>query len=355
MDKTLFSRFLQIKKKSGVSFVDTHVHPIDVLGLAHHYEPSTNDGYSKRIQNPTISLLEHLKFNDFALFILRFVFKFLPFYATSSVRDSYSNSSERELLNRLNSSGIDKAVLIPIEPLVSQDQISQSFKNEKFIKLGSIDLDKTSLGGIEEEMDRQIREFNIVGLKLHPNFQSFYPIPEMNERKLSEKLTQLYSVINKKKLYVLFHAGLSYVPGPKKSFIKKDFALLENFCKDDVSILDLLKVPVVIAHMGVYNVSSADVATQTKMLQKYNHLYFDTTAVNSDLIAKFIKTNGSQAIDRLVFGSDALYFDIKNSLLLVLLALGATLPVSEFETSVVKIFGSNYLDMLKRCQSSSLL
>jgi hypothetical protein len=99
----------------------------------------------------------------------------------------------------MDAAGIDAAVIAPIATKPSQVESINNFvtenRHERIIPFGSIHPDYE---GIEAELERAA-ERGIKGIKLHPDYQLFYP----NE----ERLSPIYRSCEALNLPILFHAG----------------------------------------------------------------------------------------------------------------------------------------------------
>ena len=327
--REVFKKFLELKNKTGATFYDTHVHPMEVFGIEDRQQKGH---YNKNIYSP--SLLEKLKYSNFSLSVLRLLFYFTPQYIRGEISKKFVHTDQDFLLRELGLAGINKATLLPVYPYAKPEKIYSDFKSEKFIHLGSLNLD-LSTDEIKQSLQQQIDRYSIVGLKLHPNIQNFYPIPELNDVYIREKLEKAISVAKDKSLYLLFHGGLSFAP-EKNSFVKKEYALIDNFL-NHTDFLKTLGVPIVIAHLGFYNVKNPNIKKLGSLMEIPN-LYFDTAGVNSKYVEEFLNLFGP---DRLIFGSDAPYFNMRYNLTMVLSAIHK-FNKAEFERNVLKIFSENY-------------
>lgn len=336
---TLLTYFGDIKARNGITVYDTHMHPFEVLGVCDNKLINSNSIAGKE---SAPSILEKLDFNPFALSVLDVLFRGAPWYIKQNICNNFTTDNYSKLIREMDNANVDWGVIIPVAPFVGVDTLTPYMNSNRFSILGTIDIHNISVDGIEEELLRQIKEYKIQGIKLHPNIQRFYPIPSHNEDWLAEKLVQLYESLNKLKLYVLFHSGVSYLPS-EGGFEKVSYAMLENFFDKNKNLFDFLSVPIVLAHLGSYNIKVPNNDLLNKIFQQYNHVYLDTAGVNSSFIDKLIDKTTSEKI---IFGSDAGYFDIKHSVYRILNSLqnGSTGLNDEL---VVKIFSQNYLNLLK--------
>ncbi len=328
----LFKKYLAIKKSTGAVFYDSHVHPFEVFGLKKE---------GKEIELPVNSstfsptLLEKLKFNDVSLLILQGLFRFFPKYIRGEIRKSYRPSGDKILQTLLSNAGIDKATLVPIYPEASPHDIYKVFTDKTAIRLGSVNFSLSETELIRD-LENQLSTYKIRGIKLHSNIQSFYPNPSENEELLALKLRATYNYAEKNGLYLLFHGGRSFIP-ENSIFQKKEFALPKHFITALKESLNTIRVPIIIAHLGVYNIPSPHI-DDLRPLIEHDNVYFDTAGVNPKHAVNFLKLYGSK---RLIFGSDAQYFNCKHAVVLLLGALNKFNP-SDFEENVLNVFSTTY-------------
>jgi predicted TIM-barrel fold metal-dependent hydrolase len=333
----LYLRYIDIKKRSSLKFYDAHTHPNEVLGV--------NKNCCER-RNKTPSLVEILEYNVFILTVLKFFFRYFPSFITKSINFNFSGVSKIDFLDDMQATGIDVSAVLPVLPNTDVDSFKDFVHHDNFVVLGSIDIHSIDETNIEQEIKRQVAEFGILGIKLHPNIQKFYPIPDMNGEVLCKKLKILYSTINKYNLYVHFHAGTSYLPSSSR-YKKHEYGKIENFFKDNFksTVFDYIETPVIIAHLGNYNLSYPDFKYTDELIKRYNNISFDTAGVSPYLVKKFINRYG---LGKFVFGSDALYFNLKHSLVLMLEVLEEIDSELSFSERVEHFFSKNYLKIIDK-------
>ncbi|MFC1751568.1 amidohydrolase family protein [Patescibacteria group bacterium] len=353
----LFSLIRKLKESDGLEIYDTHVHPYDVMGVVLYGDYSINNKkelvynqcslnkFSKaNAQKPTLQ--ELLKYNSISTRIIKQLFHTTPSVVRSSIINSYTVTGEKQILSEMKSALVDKSVLLPLSPFVETKEINKHFNDDDFIFLGSIDIHNTPIGNIEKEIESQIRNYRIKGIKLHPNLQGFYPQPSQNNSGVSEKLKKLYRTAEKKGLYLLFHSGYSnLLPNSQKLGYNltqgSSFALLENFCNLDgkSELFENYQITIVLAHLGQYSIVRPNLELVKLLSDKYPHVFFDTAGVSPKLIREAIELIGSKKI---VFGSDALYNGILYNLKFCFDAIYKTGKKEVFEEKILNIFGRNF-------------
>lgn len=333
-------------QNEGVTLYDVHTHPEEVLGIAKGDHCCSSDSAHIDISKP--SLLEKLNFRSEALIVLRVLFRFFPNYISGEVLKKFtSHAGSSDIKTALNDAHITKAVIAPVPPHTPlTDFLGKYHKEERFILLGSIDIHALSKEDIPTFLSEQVTRFGIRGIKLHPNLQKFYPQPDRNQPGVAEKLVVLYETINTLKLFVLIHAGLSYTYTQQEPYEKVDFGLLEYFfSKDEItnkSFFKLITTPIIVAHLGCYNVLTPRFTLHKKILKESTNIFFDTAGISNQHIITFLRVTGKKGLSRLVFGSDALYFSMKDSAQKVLSALSRVLPEVTLRDKALMVFSQNF-------------
>ncbi len=329
----LFNHFLEIKKKSGSVFYDTHTHPRDVLGVV-----GKNPSCCEQHSSP--SLLERLKYGNFSLAILRQLFFHAPGYIKKEIIKKYKGLTEATFLKKMDEAGIDQSCIVPLYPSSLPNEVFAEFTSKRFLKLGSVNF-SLNVTEIKKDLINQITQYSILGIKLHPNIQGFYPNPEENTEEIREKLKLVYDLAKEHGLYLLFHGGGSYIPS-EQGFNYKNYADLTNFTKI-LNELSSSKIFVVIAHLGIYNITNPDLASVSE-LSRIKNIYFDTAGVSPAHIERFLELSGPE---KLIFGSDMPYFNLKYNITLLLQALHHY-KKEKFDENVLKVFSKNFEALISR-------
>jgi predicted TIM-barrel fold metal-dependent hydrolase len=300
----------KFKTQTGIEIVDTHIHSYDVMGIVHYSDIGGNKTHKDYLEP---NLLEYFGYGRTAIVGTKIYCKFLPENVEKMIHLSYENVSSQEIENAMRESLIDKGVLLSLDPWTPSDIVGDTFANNgKFYILASIDIHREKKEAIEKKITEYIKNYQIKGLKLHPNLQCFKPQPKDNPPEISEKLKIIYRVASEKGLYILFHGGLSdftenvnrkYGPPYPRS---KTNGILENFCNENgrSELFENYTMPIVIAHMGHYGKLFHNYALLKLLVNTYSNVYFDTAGVSPNFMAKAFSFIPST---RIVFGSDAMY------------------------------------------------
>lgn len=346
MDKDFFNYLLDLKKSHGLKIIDTHIHPLDVMGVVHFIDYKKEGDIREAANYFKPGLMEKLKFGRLANFLSNNLFNLFTRTVVKEIKSLYNNAGERRVLEEMEGALADKVVFLSVEPWSDTFLIKEHFNNQKFLLLGSFDINRLKIDEIEPRLNRYIDELGIVGLKLHPNLQNFKPQPGDNPPEIAAKLKLIYRLAEKHKLYLLFHGGLSsFTEYTDEKYYdlrrSKDNARLENFCAADGAseLFGQYNIPIVIAHLGHFGFNKINERLVKLISEKYGQVYFDTAAVSPRLISRFIELVGSQKI---VLGSDALYNRMVYGIYFVYQAARSAKTKESFNEIICNILGENF-------------
>lgn len=203
--------------------------------------------------------------------------------ANSGNMKPYTDGSVGSLLEKMDSYGVDKAVVLNIATNVRQMQKVNDFaayiNGDRIISFGSVHPDAPD--AIEELY--RIKELGLTGIKLHPDYQDFFVD--------DEKMFPIYEKAAELGFITAFHAGL-------------DLGIYNPIhCPPEklARVLPIFKgAPVVAAHFGGFELWND--------VEKYlvgKDIYFDTSFCYSRMpceqARKIVKTHGA---DKILLGSD---------------------------------------------------
>ncbi|MBN1654978.1 MAG: amidohydrolase family protein [Deltaproteobacteria bacterium] len=341
---SILSEIKEIKIATGLKIIDTHVHPLDVMGVIHFAEVD-----NALVQADCLSpgILERLNYGTVAKLLSKLAESLFPSQVNAVIRSSCERVNEASILNEMDTALVDDAVLLPIEPWLSLKVIKDRFYSSRFIPLTSIDIHNVSLDKIDRILKNSIFNYRVKGIKLHPNLQNFKPRPKDNSEDIAEKLDAIYRFAEKENLYLLFHGGISLYSNyinpryPQNIQRSKDNALLKSFC-DNNGVSDIFKnyrAQIVIAHLGHYEIANPDYKLIKKIVSKYDQVYFDTAGVATSLIKKSLDSVPSSKI---LFGSDAIYNRMAYNVAFTYQAIKETSNKEKKDDIVFNIFQNNF-------------
>jgi len=221
------------------------------------------------------------------------------FMRKKSIDVSSLTGEPNQLLGRLDSVGIDRAVVFPLAmPSPSKTETEIARLNERtaaFVSaaperlIGFAVLNPHEARGSLEMLRYAIEDLKLKGVKLHPTLQSFYP----NDCKLFE----IYEYACEKKIPILFHTGAS-LPSHTDHFSRPIFV-------DEVAAR-YPKLRIILAHIGrPWYLEAA------MLMRKHANVYADISAnvgrsggaALLEIVLLTVKIY-SGAMDRILFGSD---------------------------------------------------
>ena len=199
--------------------------------------------------------------------------------------NSFSDGTEKSLERELKKGPVSHAVILPIstkqEQVKSINRYNASKNNKNLFFLGTM---HPEFRDFENELNF-LKNKDIHGIKLHPEFQSFEPD--------NKALFPIYETLISKDMFVIFHSG-------KEEFLKRKTPLGHpaSFAKLH-KIFPKLKM--VIAHFGAH---ALPLETKKHLLGQdiFIDLSFEFPFLSSAFIKHFFKKH---SCDHLLFGSDS--------------------------------------------------
>jgi len=169
-------------------------------------------------------------------------------------------------------------------------------ENPVLVPLVSIDLLQTP-ADMQAEIDDKVKNHGAKGLKLHPVSNRFYP----HDR----GLWSTYQKATELGLPILFHSGEAEAAG----YTQVDFARPANF---EQVLQNFPGLTIILAHLG-----KGFLEESVALAQKYDNVFFDTSAILSGSEIKGGFASGGEAVklvrtigvNRVLFGSDWPWFD----------------------------------------------
>jgi uncharacterized protein len=205
----------------------------------------------------------------------------------------------RTFLLELDSVGLDRAVILPIDSartrgrrVYSNEQIAELCGlSERLVGFASVDPCQPAAA---EELERAVTQLGLRGLKLAPAMQEFYPD--------DAALDPVYDRAQALGIPVLFHAGMSWEPGSRLAYGQP--LRFERIAAEYPALR------IVLAHLAWPWVTDA-----VALALKYPNVYLDTSALYFDNPPEFLR-----------------------------FAMTIQVPLSVFERSLRRqlVFGSNY-------------
>lgn len=305
---SIISKISEVKKSMGLEIIDSHIHPLDVMGVA-HYEDITQEYKKNNYLKPGI--LEKLNFGKTEKIGSKLFFNLFPNQVNNIIKNTFNNVCREKIIKEMDVALIDRSIIVPIEPWLPTKIVAEKFSSKRFAMLGSVDIHNINSSEIENTLQNFIDCYKIIGIKLHPNLQNFKPQPKDNFPEIAEKLHKIYKFAEAKSLYILLHGGISHYTqytDVKYGSIQRsrNNAMLENFCdiNGKSELFENYKMPIVIAHLGHYGIIKPNYNLMKLIAKKFENVYFDTTGASPHFIKTVLELLSSHKI---IFGSDAIY------------------------------------------------
>lgn len=334
----------KLKKEKSFQVIDVHVHPVDVMGVVHSSEykvsccgstPAEKKFYSKGI-------LEVFKYGKIINLFSPLYYKIIPQSVHQIIKETFRCFGTKRLLEEMDVAGVDVSVLVPIMPWSGFNKLRELHTGNRFRYLYSPDIHHVNKAKLDEDL-LSAKSLGAIGIKLHPNLQSFHPQPSKNQSAIKEKLESIYAFAEKEGMFLLFHGGKSFYTEEINSKYgaqprSKDFGLLNNFInQDNTSEIFSYNVPIIIAHLGSFGLIEDDLDVAQKIVSHYPNVFFDTAGCSPCLIKKALNMLSST---RIIFGSDALYNRLAYSLYYVYLST-RNLQKEEPDVALQNILSTN--------------
>ena len=188
------------------------------------------------------------------------------------------NGTVDSILESMDNSGVDFSVLCPVSTKASQVKSINSWikgiGNDRIIPFGTL---FPGMDNVEEEA-KMLNEAGVRGIKLHPDYQSFFVDDEV--------AFPMYDACAKYKLMILFHAGVDIGLPPPVHATPKALAYVAN---------NWPELKIITAHMGGYMLWD-DV--RKNLVGK--DLFFDTAyyskGISETLFLDLMREHGSEKV-----------------------------------------------------------
>ena len=229
----------------------------------------------------------------------------------------YGHIGPRVLADHMRLSGISKSLLIPVVRPDSDgtEQFRLMFnlyQNDEWFWFAYCVPNSIAAQDILADVQRIAAEVPLHALKIHPNIQQI----NLATAKGQERLHSVLSACQKFTLPLIVHGGVSRVLEDPSS---RAYAALDNLLHVDWRHAS---TPVVISHAGMFGDSPFEKADLLHKLQRLlsvnDNVWVDISGLSFDMLCDVLRHVDRE---RIVFGSDALYFPQWSAVVKVLYAL----------------------------------
>lgn len=219
------------------------------------------------------------------------------------------------IIDRMDRSGVDKSVVLPIATKPSQHETINSWaasvKSDRICPFGSVH----PFGEDALETLEKIKRAGLFGVKLHPDYQNFF-VDDKKAYPVYEKCCEL-------KLPILFHAGFDPLCPDTVHGTPRALAGIHR---------DFPELTLILAHLGgMY---------RWEQVERYvagldGEVYLDTAVIAGEIGEKILqRIVNKHGADRILMASDCPWDDPKNEIEMI-----EKLPVSDDDKE--KILGKN--------------
>lgn len=329
--------------RADATIVDAHVHPFEVFLGESRYDPSPDvvGVHSKSptpYRPPDIAPMKETAAParpvDAALQAKLFLL---------TVRRLYAHTGPRVLGDQMALAGVDRALLLPVVRPGDDDPfpaLVAMFGDDPRFALGYCpppSLDDQAIGAAVAEAAAS----GAVAIKVHPAISG---IP-LAETAGVRRLEHILAASRASGLAVVIHGGLSPQCSDPDAIAHADIANLRHV---DWGITDR---PVVVAHAGAFGRGLAEVDADVlplllTLMGRHDHLMTDLSGLDTATLCSVL---GRLDLDRVVFGSDALYFAPWEAM--VRLALALEEAVHDADEAFLKVACLNPARLLEQERS----
>ncbi len=332
--------YLKIIKEisNSITLIDIHTHPFDIVfnNFIYSKNPDVDGIYS--INNsvyaaPKISFYPPKRYSEEKS--RQFNKDLNMKLSLLTLRQTYGHIGPGVFNDQMKLSGISKIVLLPVlnahETDNSQmDLMTSIFGNDDRFLFGYCIPNSVQNEKIVKVVQDAIYKYNIKVLKLHPNITGI----DLTSSKGIDRVEIILEASRQARLPVVVHGGRS-------SIVKKaeatSYSTLNNLQHVDWSISG---EAIVIAHAGMFELDTSEIREGIpllmKLLSKHDNLFVDVSGMGVDEILFIVK---HVDLNRIVFGSDALYYKQWVALLNLLYVLQRS--TLDWEAHFVKITSTN--------------
>jgi predicted TIM-barrel fold metal-dependent hydrolase len=288
---------------------DVHVHPFEVVGsrIPYHSNPRYAGVYSScavDYRPPRITVTadaERLSERCRTLISGELRARCLLL----DMRQRYQHTGPRVIGDHMDLSGVDRVLLLPVagDGTAGDEQLPEMaamFGDDPRFAFGYSVTNDVATPQIWAAVRQAVEGYGVVALKLHPAVTGIDPGTTAGH----DRIEAMLAACCDHHLSFIVHGGRSPVA---RGAEHRDNGTLHRLQPIDWS---LSGNPVVIAHAGLYGCEEEGLrrdalARMTSLLDRHDNVYADISGIDLPLLDKALKAIPTE---RLVFGSDSLYF-----------------------------------------------
>ena len=292
--------------KKDYKLYDMHVHPNEIIFNEYVYNQNKNFSEIQSIkgisyQKPEISNVKFPPEGEKKTISTPIMNKKIALMM--SLKKLYGHIGPEVIAHHMNISGIDQVLLLHVSPFsagqgIDIEEIHDLYGDDnRFLLACSLPVD-IKISEIKSHLIRAKNRFNIKAIKVHPSISGM----DLSNKYYVDLFEEILVTADYLKLPIVVHVGRSnLLNNPDYA----NYALIDNFLKIDFG---LTNYAVVIAHAGLHQIDLSEQESVLRklsmLMEKYSNINIDISTLQMNEIDKVINKT---SIDRIMFGSDALY------------------------------------------------
>ena len=330
--------------RADATVIDAHVHPFEVfLGearyAAHPDLPGVHSTSPSEYRPPDVAPIKEAaapsRPTDAALQAKLFLL---------TVRRLYAHTGPRVIGDQLALAGVDRAVLLPVALPGRGDPfpaMAAMFGEDPRFVLGYCPPPHLADDDIGDAVRDAVQNHGAAVLKVHPSVSA---IPLADDPGI-QRLECILDASRANGVGVVIHGGLSPQCADPDAVAHGELTRLRNV---DWSITDQ---PVIVAHAGAFGHRIDEVIGDVlprllTLMERHDHLMTDLSGLDVPTLVAVLERLD---LDRVVFGSDALYFAPWEAMVRFALALEEA--VSDVDEAFLKVTSLNPTRLLESGES----
>lgn len=339
--------------KESHALVDIHVHPFEVIynGLTYKKNLHHDGVYSSRDANydPPAIKKEGRAPTNLQASCQRLISEDARQKCLMlTMRQLYQHTGPRVFADHMALSGIDRVLLLPVSgPGISIDDqmemMTGMFGLDWRFNFGYSVPNAIGICDIAAVVNEAVIKYGIKAVKIHPAITGI----DLQKTQDLERVEKILLACRDNDLSVIVHGGRSLDVRTSETI---DFGELTRL---ELVNWSLAENPVIIAHAGIYGyaeeMTELVVKVLRRILDKHDNLMIDLSGVPHSKMCRLLRMIST---DRIVFGSDALYYKQWKCLVYLYHALRETF--SNADNKFIEIASKNAQKILKEDLSACI-
>ncbi len=325
--------------KKSYALFDMHVHPFDVMcdGFTYTQNLQHEGIYSGNSSQYTPPATGQLKISQLPEMTSQQLNPGLrEKMAILTARRLYAHTGTKLFADHMQLSGIDKILLLPVLRTDEADDrqmemLCRMFGADDRFALGYCIPNSVANNEISNLVRDAVHSYKIKAIKIHPNITEI----DLSESSGKERVEYILEAASKTGLKVVIHGGRSTgTKDPRAA----SYGILKNLQHIDWGKTNQA---VIIAHAGTYGHDLSQIKAEVlplmnKLLSRHSNVFVDVSGLELEAIKAIVT---SIDMDRIFFGSDALYNSQWSSVVKLMHVLQSNAP--NYEECFIKIASLN--------------